>query len=68
MRNVFINHLDVDTFTFDVSKPEKLDDWKIFNGADPFDLTYRMTVSQFYESKYGNLHNLSASVCGDGGR
>ena len=53
--HVFMNHFGVDSFTFDVSKPEKLEDWQISNDADPLGLTYRMTVSQFYESKYGNF-------------
>ncbi len=53
--HVFMNQFDVETFTFDVSKPKKVKDWQMAGGAPVFELAYCMTVAQFYESKYGNF-------------
>jgi hypothetical protein len=53
--HVFMEHFGVETFSFKLSKATKVENWKFTNGAPSLDLVYKMTVTQTFESKYGNF-------------
>lgn len=53
--HVFMNHFGVDTFIYTLSKPEKLENWKMSKGAPPLKNIISITVTQTYKGKYGNF-------------
>jgi hypothetical protein len=53
--HVFMNHFGVETFTFELGKPEKLKKWSSTKGGPAMKNTYKIPVTQTYKSKYGNL-------------
>ncbi|HLU23417.1 MAG TPA: hypothetical protein VKZ77_13210 [Bacillaceae bacterium] len=56
--HVFMNHFGVETFSFTIEEPEKLETWKITSDSPTFEDVYKVKVTQTYESKYGNLQIL----------
>jgi hypothetical protein len=53
--HVFMNHFGVETFSYSLSKPNKLENWKMSKDTPPFKLTYKLTITQTYKGKYGNF-------------
>ncbi|WP_244671182.1 hypothetical protein [Bacillus sp. NTK034] len=53
--HVFMNHFGVDTFTYTLSKPEKLKSWKMSKEDKAIKDVYKLTVIQTFEGKYGNF-------------
>jgi hypothetical protein len=54
--HVFMNHFGVETFTYKLSKPEKLKKWKLSSETPAFTSIYKITVTQTYKGKYGNFN------------
>lgn len=54
--HVFMNHFGVETFTFSLSKPKKISNWKMSKEAPTFKSAYKITVIQTYKSKYGKFN------------
>lgn len=52
--HVFMNHFGVETFQFELSKPKKVNDWKMTKNSKPID-GYKLKVIQTYIGKYGNF-------------
>ncbi|WP_404433581.1 hypothetical protein [Sutcliffiella horikoshii] len=53
--HVFNGHFGADTFTFEVSKSNKISNWKMEKDGDPFDTAYEFEVRQDYRGKYGHF-------------
>jgi hypothetical protein len=53
--HVFMNHFGVETFSFTLSDPKPIKDWKMAKGAAALKEGYVMTVVQTYKGKYGNF-------------
>lgn len=53
--HVFMNHFGVDTFTYELSKPEKLKSWKMSEEETAIKKVYKLTVIQTFKGKYGNF-------------
>ncbi|GHH97407.1 hypothetical protein [Neobacillus kokaensis] len=53
--HVFMNHFGVDTFTYTLGKPEKLDSWKMSKTGKGLKNVYKVPVTQTYKGKYGNF-------------
>lgn len=54
--HVFIGHFGADTFLYEISKPEKFDNWKPEDGKRNFKSGYKMVVTQKYSGKYGKFN------------
>lgn len=59
--HVFMNHFGVETFTYSIGKPEKLDKWKMSKTGPDLMEVYKVPVTQTYKGKYGNF-NLQQEV------
>ncbi|WP_342433097.1 hypothetical protein [Neobacillus sp. FSL H8-0543] len=53
--HVFMNHFGVETFTYTLSKPEKVDNWKMSKKGPVMKNVYKFLVTQTYKGKYGNF-------------
>ena len=53
--HVFMNHFGVDTFTYTLSKPEKLKSWRMSKEDTAIKDVYKLTVIQTFKGKYGNF-------------
>lgn len=53
--HVFMNHFGVETFTYTLSKPEKVDNWKMSKKGPDMKNVYKFLVTQTYKGKYGNF-------------
>ena len=53
--HVFMNHFGVETFDFTMSKPEKIDQWKMSKTGPAMKNVYKILVTQTYKGKYGNF-------------
>ena len=54
--HVFMNHFGVETFTYTLSKPEKIKNWRMSSETEALHFVYKITVIQTYQSKYGKFH------------
>ncbi|TCN26702.1 hypothetical protein [Mesobacillus foraminis] len=54
--HVFIGHFGAETFTYDLSEGEEIDNWKMEEGRPPFKTAYKFLVTQSYEGKYGKFN------------
>lgn len=53
--HVFMNHFGVETFTFTISEPEELKQWKLSKEAEDMQNIYKFSVTQTYKGKYGHF-------------
>ncbi|WP_286229738.1 hypothetical protein [Neobacillus mesonae] len=53
--HVFMNHFGVETFTYSLGKPEKLNSWKMSKTGKALENVYKVPVIQTYKGKYGNF-------------
>ncbi|AIM16263.1 hypothetical protein [Neobacillus sedimentimangrovi] len=53
--HVFMNHFGVETFTYTIGEPEKLEEWKISKDQPALTNVYKFLVTQTYKGKYGNF-------------
>ncbi|CAM3559788.1 hypothetical protein GCM10009865_10810 [Aeromicrobium ponti] len=53
--HVFMNHFGVDTFSYSLSEPEELKNWKPVKEGPSFKNIYKINVTQTYKGKYGNF-------------
>ncbi|WP_186577065.1 hypothetical protein [Aquibacillus kalidii] len=53
--HVFMNHFGVETFDYELGDVEELSEWNMSNETEPLNDVYRVSVIQYYKSKYGNL-------------
>ncbi|WP_100374170.1 hypothetical protein [Bacillus sp. FJAT-45037] len=52
--HTFMNHFGVETFTFDLSKPKKINEWKMFEETEPIE-AYEVIVTKTYRGTYGHF-------------
>ncbi|MBT2687193.1 hypothetical protein J7I93_03240 [Bacillus sp. ISL-47] len=53
--HVFMNHFGVDTFTFTLGEPEKLNSWRMSKKDSVVKPAYKITIIQTFKGKYGNF-------------
>ncbi|PWW29418.1 hypothetical protein DFO73_10449 [Cytobacillus oceanisediminis] len=53
--HVFMNHFGVDSFTFTLGKPEKLNSWRMSEEGSVIKPAYKIIVIQTFEGKYGKF-------------
>ncbi|GLB60236.1 hypothetical protein [Cytobacillus sp. NCCP-133] len=53
--HVFMNHFGVDTFSFSLSEPEELKNWKPAKEGPSFKKIFKIKVTQTFKGKYGNF-------------
>jgi len=53
--HVFMSHFGVETFTYKLGKPEKLEKWKMSESGKEHKNIFKVSVTQTYKSKYGTL-------------
>lgn len=53
--HVFMNHFGVTTFSYSLSKANRLENWQMSEEAEPLEVVYQVTVTQSYKGKYGNF-------------
>ncbi|MCM3567356.1 hypothetical protein [Neobacillus mesonae] len=53
--HVFMNHFGVETFTYSLGEPEKLDSWKMSKTGPDLKNVYKVPVTQIYKGKYGHF-------------
>lgn len=53
--HVFMNHFGADSFSFDVSKGDKLQNWQMEEGGETFGTVQQFVVRKAYIGKYGNF-------------
>lgn len=54
--HVFIGHFGAETFTYDLSEGEEINNWKMEEGRPAFKTAYKFLVTQSYEGKYGKFN------------
>lgn len=52
--HTFMGHFGADTFTYSLTKPNKIVDWKMTNDSDPIEV-YEIVVTKEYKAKYGHF-------------
>jgi len=53
--HVFMNHFGVTTFTYSLNEPSEVTNWSMEGEDEPIDQAFQFTISQSYNSKYGNF-------------
>ncbi|MGE7779461.1 hypothetical protein ACQKL0_05830 [Peribacillus sp. NPDC097264] len=51
--HVFLQHMDVETFQYEVGRSKKVKDWSMGKGGKVHKKAYRVPVTQVFESQYG---------------
>ncbi|MFJ7847265.1 hypothetical protein ACIQZM_07575 [Peribacillus sp. NPDC097206] len=51
--HVFLQHMDVETFQYEVGRSKKVKDWSIGKGGKVHKTAYRVPVTQVFESHFG---------------
>ncbi len=54
--HVFMSHFGVETFDYSLTKPKKVEDWRMSEEEEFVDVVYKVTVTQKYQSKYGRMN------------
>ncbi|MRH42761.1 hypothetical protein GH741_08675 [Aquibacillus halophilus] len=54
--HVFMNHFGVNSFTYELSDVDKIENWKMANEMEPIEIVYKVIVIQTYKGKYGNFN------------
>lgn len=52
---MLLNEIGVDTFTYTLGEPKRIQNWTMETGAEPIDVVYKSTVTLAFQGKYGNL-------------
>lgn len=52
---ILMNGFGVETFTYKLSKPEKVKNWKIDMDSQPFEAAFKVNVTQNFNSRYGKF-------------
>ncbi|PIC63509.1 hypothetical protein CSV79_11565 [Sporosarcina sp. P13] len=53
--HVFNGHFGAETFQFTITGGNEINDWKMAEEAEAFDIAYKFTVIQTYKGKYGRF-------------
>lgn len=53
--HVFVGHFGTETFKFTVGEESKVEDWKMAEELQAFDVAYKYNVIQTYKGKYGKF-------------
>ncbi|MFE8701683.1 hypothetical protein ACFYKX_13850 [Cytobacillus sp. FJAT-54145] len=52
---MLMNDFGVETFTYKISKPEKVKDWQMEKDSQPFETVFKVKVIQNFNSRYGKF-------------
>ncbi|WP_163971886.1 hypothetical protein [Oceanobacillus halotolerans] len=53
--HVFLNHFDVETFSYSLGDASKVTNWKMEENTESIGTVYHIPVSQVFKGKYGNF-------------
>ncbi|MGM0876407.1 MAG: DUF4878 domain-containing protein [Bacillota bacterium] len=53
--HIYMSHLGVETFSFELSEEEEVQNWKMNKDTEKFPEAYRVEVEQTFKSKFGTF-------------
>lgn len=53
--HVFMQDMKVKSFSYEIGKPEKLDEWKVAKGAAVLKEVYKISIYQTFHSQFGKF-------------